>query len=315
MSNHQHPIRARQILLRRRFRAWWTALPGNTRGALWVLLSCFAFSLMAVCIKILGRTLPVFELVTLRSALALVLIAPALARAGPTSLRTTRFNAHLLRSAFGMGALTSFFLAVTHLELALASTLGFTRNLFLIVLAVLLLGERIRWRRTTATLIGFGGVVICVQPGATVFDYWTLAGLSFALFGAGVTVTVKKLTSTEPPLTIMFWTYVLMGLMALVPALFVWQWPTRPEWLLIVAFAACSAVGQATVVRGLRVGEATAVAPFDYSRLLYAAVLGWLFFGELPAPSTWLGATVIIASTVYIAVREARLRRPAAPPV
>lgn len=261
---------------------------------------------MAVCIKIAGRTMSVWELVALRTAFALLVIAPSCYRAGTRFLVTRRPGAHFFRSVLGMGGLVSFFFAVTHLDLALATTLGFTRALFVILLALLFLREKVRWRRSLATAVGFLGVVICVQPGADTFNPWTLVALAFALFGAGVTTMVKRLTSTESPLTIVFYTYVQMGLMAVVPAYLTWTTPSFNELAIVALMGICSVAGQSCMVYGLRAGDATAVTPFEYSRLLFAAVFGYFLFAEVPANQTWLGGAVIIASTVYIAIREAR---------
>ncbi len=286
----------------------WSALPGNARGAAWIMLASLAFSAMGVCMKVLGQTLDVWVMVVLRTLVALAVIAPMAIRAGPRALTTRHLPVHLLRSFLGMGGLVSFYLAVTHLELALATALFFTRVLFMIVLAALFLGEIVRWRRTAATLLGFAGVLVCVAPGESGFEPWTIAPLIGACFAAGVSTTVKRLTRTEAPITIMLWTYLLMGSMALVPALLAWRTPTAVEIALVVAMGICSALGQGAMVLGLRAGEATAVAPFEYSRLLYATLFGFLFFAELPGTRTWVGVAIIAGSTLYIAYREARLR-------
>lgn len=293
--------------------ARWSALPGNVRGALWVLLASLAFSLMAVCIRLVGERLGVWEIVALRTVVALALLAPAAVRAGPGVLRTERPGAHLLRALLGMCGLVSIFFALTHLQLALAITLGFTRVLFVIVLAVLFLGERIRWRRTLATLAGFGGVLVCVWPDSGGFDPWTLAALSGALFAASVSTMIKRLTRTEAPLTIMLWTYIVMGTAAIAPAWWTWRTPTAMDLALIALMGLVSAIGQSAMVLGLRAGEVTAVTPFEYSRLIYSVALGFALFAEIPSANTWAGAAIIVASTLYIALREARLQREPAP--
>lgn len=282
-------------------------LPNNLRGAVWILVASLGFSFMAVCIKVLGDTMDVWQVIAWRSWIALLILSPGLWRARRTVLRTTSPGTHLLRSLLGMGGLTCFFLALIHLDMALATTLGFTRILFVIVLAVLLLGEVIRWRRTAATLVGFVGVLVCVQPGDGAFDPWTLAALLAALFSAGVTVFIKRLTRTESPLTIMAWSYIIMGVVTTLPTLVLWRTPTLTELALVAASAVASAWGQSCMVLGLRAGEATVVAPFEYTRLLYAGALGFFLFQEVPASSTWLGGAIIIGSTAYIGVREARL--------
>ena len=284
----------------------WAKLPPNTRGALWILVAALGFSGMTVCLKLLSKTMPVWEMVVLRAMFSILIISPALIRTGPTVLRTRRLKTHLFRSLLGMGGLVGMYIALAHLDLALVTTLGFTRTLFVILLAVLFLGEVVRWRRTAATIVGFLGVIVCVQPGDS-FDPWTLAGLGAALFAAGVMTLVKRLTTTESPLTILLWTYLLMGSIALIPALFVWRAPSAYELFIIALMGVFSTWGQTCMVHGLRVGETTAVAPFEYTRLLYAALLGFLIFGEVPNSSTWYGGVLIIGSTIYIAMREHRL--------
>jgi drug/metabolite transporter (DMT)-like permease len=273
-----------------------------------MLAAAAAFSMMAVCMKVIGRTLPVWEMLVLRALFALTVLAPAIVRAGPKVLATTRPGAHLLRNVIGMSAVVSFYYALAHLELALVTTLSFTRTLFVILLAVAFLGERVRWRRTVATLAGFAGVVVCVQPGSTAFDPWTLVALTGALGTAGVSTAIKRLTTTESPLTIVALSYVIMGSLAAIPAALDWHAPNVQEVALVAFMGLLSAAGQSCMVRGLRDGEATAVAPFDYSRLIYSAALGYLLFAEVPSAATWAGGAIIISSTLYIAVREARLR-------
>lgn len=282
------------------------------RGAVWILLASLFLSAMAATLKFAGEVMSVFELLLIRSVLALMLLLPALAAGRFAAVRTRRPMAHLGRSLLGACGFSLFFLTVQHIDLTLATTLGFTRNLFVVVLAALFLGEIIRLRRTSATLIGFLGVLVCVRPTGDTFDPWVLGGIGFALIAAFVTVTVKQLTKTEAPLTIIFYTYVYMGLAAVVPALATWQTPTGYELLLVLGVALFSTLGQACMVHGLRAGEATAVTPFEYTRILYAFILGYVLFGEIPTASTWFGAAIIIGSTGYIAYR-ARLRGHSAP--
>ncbi len=295
--------------LRARLTEFWYALPPNSRGAVWIIAAAACFSLMAVCVKAAGRTLPVFELIVLRTVFAVLFLTPLCYRVGRGVLVTRHWKPHIVRSVLGIGGAASFYFAVAHLELALVTTLGFTRTLFIIVLALIFLGEVIRWRRSLATAVGFVGVLICMQPGTASFDPWTLAGLSFALFAAGVTTAIKRLTVTESPLTILIYTYLLMGVIALVPALLTWHAPDATELCLMALIAAFSIIAQGCVIQGLKIGELTALAPFEYSRLLFAALFGYLFFAEVAGLNTWMGAAVIVMSTLYIALREAQLGR------
>lgn len=287
----------------------WVRLPGTVRGALWTLLAAVGFTGMSVCIKYAAETLPVWEIVVLRAVFALAIFAPAMVRAGNSLWRTERFGAHFFRSVLGVCGISTMMLSIAHLDLALATTLGFTRSLFMILLAVMFLGEMVRWRRSAATLVGFIGIVVCMQPDQGNIDLWVLVALLAALFAAGVTTMIKRLTTTEPPLRIIVLSYFMIAAMAAIPASFVWTMPTVDELLTIALMGVFSAWGQTCMVHGLRAADATIVVPFEYSRLLYAALIGFMLFEEVPSLWTWIGSAVIVSSTLYIALREAYLGR------
>lgn len=288
----------------------WGALPGNFRGILWALLAALAFSCMQVVIKEAGQTLPVWQILLLRSLISLAFIAPAVFQAGVTSLKTTRPRAHATRALLGFGGISTLVLSLKHLDLTIVATLGFSSTFFVILFAALFLGERIVRARTLATVIGFIGVLICLNPGAGGFDPWALVMLASAVFAAGVHTTIKSLTGTERPTTILFWSY--FGIMALsaIPAYFTWVEPSWRDLALIGALAVCTTLGQSCIVLALRAGEAVAVAPCSYTRILYATGFGFFLYGALPALSTVLGASIIISSTLYLAVRERRSALP-----
>lgn len=289
----------------------WSRVPGNIRGAIWVLLAGLGFMGMNVSLKVLGERMSVWELLFLRSVFAFLVIAPMMARHGFTHVRTRKIGGHLWRAALGFGGIFFLTLALAKLPLAMVTTLGFTRTLFMIVLAALFLGEAIRWRRSLATVVGFGGVVVCVQPGAESFDPWTVLAIAQAVFAALVSTTVKRLTVTEHPLTILFYTYGFMAMFAIAPTVVEWRTPELWEIGIVAGMGLCTAAGQYCMVCGLRAGEATVVVPFEYARLLYAAGIGFVLFGEVPGVSTIGGGAIIIGSTLYIALREAGLAKAA----
>jgi drug/metabolite transporter (DMT)-like permease len=285
--------------------ARWLALPGNIRGAIWIMLAAFWLTCMAVAIKLAGKTLSPWQIVLVRAWIALILVSPAIYRQGLGSLRTSRPLIHVMRSVFGFCGIITFVFAITHLNLALATTLGFTRTLFVIILAILFLGERLNLKRALATLAGFCGVVICTQPGSDgAFDEWMLVGLATAVFAAAVSTSVKNLTRTEAPLTILVWSYVIMGTFAAIPAFLTWKTPNLYELAVICLMSCFSALGQTCSVLGLRAGDATAVTPFDYSRLIYATAAGFFIFSEVPKTATLLGALIIVGATLYIALQS-----------
>lgn len=288
------------------FIARWQALPGNFRGIVWGLLAALAFSCMQVAIKEAGRTLPVWQILVLRSAFALALISPALYGAGLASLATKRPKMHVFRALLGFGGISTLVLSLKHLDLTIVATLGFSSTLFVILFAWAFLGERIVRDRTLATVVGFVGVLICLKPGPEGVDPWALVMLASAVFAASVHTAIKSLTGTERPTTILFWSYIGIMSLAAIPCYLTWVEPSLADIGMVAAMAVCTTAGQTCMVMSLRAGEAVAVAPCSYTRIIYATLFGFFLFGELPAWTTFAGAAVIVASTLYLALRERR---------
>lgn len=281
-------------------------MPDFARGALWMLAATAVYSVQGLLVKLLGQRLSPFEVAFFRCLFGLLLLLPFLA--GTRSYRISGSPwMHLLRALVGVSGMFCGFYAVTYLPLATATAITFTKPLFLIVLAVLFLGEEVRWRRWTATAVGFIGVLIVARPGSEAFSPAMLVALLGSFLIADVAVLVKKLSATDRNVTIMFYFGVITTIVAAVPAWFVWQTPLGLEWLLLVFVGGAASLGQYCTLRALRVAEATAVMPFDYARLLFAGVFGFVFFAEVPDGWTLLGIGVLVGSTLYIAQREMRL--------
>ncbi len=285
-----------------------SSIPANGQGALWMLLGGLLFSLMSLGIKFLGEGMDSFQIAFLRALFGLIAILPFALRRGIRPLKTKVFHLHLFRAIVGVSGMLSIFYAITHLPLADAVALTFTRPLFLILLAVLFLGEIIRWRRWTATLVGFLGVLVMVQANAS-FELASAVALFGALMVALVSVFLKKLSVTEAPTTMMLYFGVMASLFSLLPALLVWVPPSWEELLILAVIASLGSGANFCAIRAFAVGEATAVAPFDYTRLIFSGVLGYLVFSEIPTLGMIIGALIIVGSSLYIVRRESGLGR------
>ena len=281
-------------------------LAPNLRGALWVLCAAVCFTLMGTLVKLLGREFDSFQLAFFRALFGLLAVVPFILRGGGAAMRTTRPILHLVRAVGGTAAMFCGFYALTHLSFADAVSISYARTLFLIPLAVMFLGEVVRKRRWTATGIGFLGVLIMLRPGDDIAPA-TFVAIFGAFVVAGVTVMIKKLSETERPETLIFYFGCISTTAALLPALAVWRSPGLDDLALLMLVGAAGAIGQYCIIRGYKTGEATAVIPFDYARLLFAGAIGIIVFAETPDAWTLTGAMVIVASTLYIALREARL--------
>ncbi len=276
-----------------------------------MLASALGFACMAALVKLLGTTgLHSTQIVFFRAAVGLLAVLPFLARAGwATAVPRYPFR-HVYRAGTGLAAMVCGFYAFTHLPLATATAITFAQPLFMVLLAVLFLGEVVRWRRWTATLVGFAGVLVILRPGVESLQFASLAALGNAFFVAASAAQVKAMPGEERDLTLLF-TFGLFSAIALaVPAALVWRMPSLEQAGLLLLMGLLGVSSQAAVIRAYRVGaEASFVAPFDYLRLLAATLFGVVLFAEIPDIWTGVGAVLIIGSALYLARREAMKRR------
>ena len=298
-----------------RWAARWKALPDNARGGAWVLLGAAGFTVMGGFVKVLGQSLDSFQILFFRAAVALAIITPLVLRAGIANVVRTRVPLlHAARACAGFMAMVCGFYALTRLPLATVTAVTFTKALFVIILASLFLAEPVSWRRWAATVIGFLGVIMMLRPGEGAFDLAMLAAIGQAAAVAVAVLLVKSFPAGERHLTILFYFSLLSTLMAIGPAIAVWRDPTWELLGLALLMGALGLASQAAVIHGYRMGEASALAPLDYSRLLFATMIGLVVFMEVPDTWSILGAAIIIGSTLYVARHEANGGSPPARP-
>ncbi len=289
------------------------SLSPNLEGALWMLASALVFTANGVLVKALAETgMSFFQIALARAGFALLAILPFVYLAGWRALRTAYPGTHVIRAVCGAGAMLSGFYALSHLPLADVTAIGFTTPLFATILAILFLGETVRWRRWTATLVGFGGVLIMLRPGALLSGEGIaldgfLAALGMAAGIAVAVIMVKRLPKSEHQAVMLLWFCLASIALAVVPAIQAWQNPSLEQWLMLAGVGVIGVSGQSLIIRAYRAGEASFVAPFDYSKILFAMAFGFLFFAEIPEIWTLAGAAVIVASSLYIAQREVKL--------
>jgi drug/metabolite transporter (DMT)-like permease len=285
-------------------------LPPAVPAAVWMLLGCLCFSSMNGIVRHLSQQeLPTLVIVFFRSLFGLLAMLPWLLRPGLASLRPGRIDLHTLRVALALVAMVAWFYGLGLMPLAEATALSFTTPLFASIAAVLILGEVMRARRWTAILVGFAGAMIILRPGFAEFTTATACVLGAALLMAISQTVVKLLAPLEHANATVFWLVLMMTPLSLLAALFDWQTPTLSQlaWLLLLGVVAT--LGHQALARALRGAEATALYPLDFTRLVFASAIGYLAFAEAPDSWTWIGAAVIVSSSVYIARREAVLRR------
>lgn len=192
------------------------------------------------------------------------------------------------------------------LPLAEATSLGFTAPLFATLGAVFFLHEIVRFRRWFAILFGFIGTLIILRPGLQIITPEALYILIGAIFVAGGFMLVKILSKTESPTTMVLFMALFLTPLSLIPALFVWVWPSPEAWIWLIIVGTTATCGHLLFNRAFAVTDVTAVLPFDYCRLIFAAGIGLFMFNEMPDMWTWIGGSVIFSSTIYIANRESK---------
>lgn len=274
------------------------------RGALWMVFSCATFACMAAIIRHLSAELSPLEIVFFRNLFGLLVLLPWLAREGLGGVRTRKLPLYVARSIVGLTAMFAWFSALGMMPLADAVALNFTVPLFAIIASILLLHERVGIHRWSATLVGFAGTVVILRPGVTEFSLGAAFALGSAAGFALSMALIKILSRTESPATIVFYQGLIMTPLSLIPALLVWQTPSWVELAWLLGLGALATAAHLGLARAFSIAEASSIVPIDFVRLPFAAAFGYFLFGEAVDLWTWVGAAIIIASTVYIARRE-----------
>jgi drug/metabolite transporter (DMT)-like permease len=288
-------------------RRQWHRLQPATRAVFWALMAALTFSLMGMLIKLLGQRYNPIEVAFFRSSFGIIPLLPFLFQGGFGSFRTAHPFQHLFRGTLGVIGMFMGYWSVTKLPLALSTAISFTAPLYMIFMAVLFLGETVRWRRGTATFAGFLGVLVIVRPFNGEISLPMIVALAGAFISACTITLVKRMSGTERPATIVFYLSLISMIISGIPAIFIWKNPDGFDLLLFLVTGLSGGAGQVMITQAYAEGEATAVAPIDYLRLFFAILFGFGIFGEVPTLYTLLGSTIIIVSTLYIARREREL--------
>lgn len=283
--------------------------PRVLRGILLMLFSTFLFAGMHATIRTVSAELHAFEIAFFRNLFGFLIVVPWLVRYGVGPLRTRRPGLHLLRVAFNIVAMLSFFMALTIAPLAEVTALNFTAPIFATLLAIPIFKETVRLRRWTAILIGFAGVLLILRPGFGAISTGQILALLAAMAWSCALLVIKRLGETDSSITIIAWMALLMIPASFVPALFVWQTPSLGAlgWLVLIGLLGNG--GQLAMTESLKMADTSIVMPIDFFKLIWVAALGYVLFAEVPDLFVWIGAAVIFASTAYIAYREQQLAR------
>ena len=275
------------------------------KGIGWMLVYAALISGMHIGVRFVADTgMHPFEIAFFRNIFGLIMVIPWFIRFGWQPLKTNRLGMLIARGAINTICMLSFFMALSFVPLAEVTALSFTAPIFATLLAILVFGEKIGYRRWGAIFLGLSGVFIILRPGFEVIGLGQWLVLTSAIGWGVCLIIIKLLGKTESAVTITTYMSLVMAPMTFIPALFYWTWPTGEQfgWLIVVGMLGGG--GQLAMTQSLRLADTHVVTPFDYTRLLFVALLGYLIFDQIPDRYVWLGGTLIFISVAFIAYRE-----------
>jgi len=287
-------------------------LAPNVHGALWMLASAVGFTVMMTLIKYLGGDYSAALQTFYRQLAGFLVLLPLILRQGRAAYRTTRPGILFFRSAAGTIGLILSFYAFQKMPLADANALSFTRTLWLVPLAAFVVREKVGPLRIGAALVGFLGVLLMVRPGAGgefAIGLPALAMLASSFLFALTITGMKVMTRDHSPTVLLVWA-VTLGLVLSIPgAIIDWKWPTPVDLALLALMGVFGTITQGCYIKGMQIGDAAAMAPIDYSRLVFTVAAGFFLFHEIPSVWTLSGAAIVVGSTLFITWREQQLAK------
>jgi drug/metabolite transporter (DMT)-like permease len=277
-------------------------------GIAFVVLMTMCFSSLDASAKHFSTELPLWVLLWGRYFFNFLFVALFFLRGAPKDIIYTRnIKLQILRSILLVASTLTFWLALMFLPLADCVVILFVSPLLVTILAAPLLGERVGRHRWTAVILGFVGMIVVMRPGFTIFDWSSMLPFITAFFYAGVQISTRILGRTEGALTTLLYSSAGGAIVCTIGVLFYWVTPSIEQWLVLAWMGFLGALGHYLMIRAYKIAPASLLAPFDYTTLIWATVLGFVVFGDLPDTGTFLGAIIIMSSGLYLIRCESRL--------
>ena len=261
-------------------------------------------AVMVTGVKLLSSNLHPFEIAFFRCFFGLLIILPFVINNYTFTVKTKNFKIHILRSAINCISMLTWFTAIGLMSLEKATALGFTTPLFATLLAVIFLKEIIKLHRTLALIIGFVGIIIIIRPGYIDVGFGTYLMLVASMSWAFVLIIIKRLARSDSSLTIIFYMLAIMTPITLIICIPFWQNPSLYELLIFLCMGLGGLIAHLCLIKSLKIADTTLVMPFQYFKLLWASLIGFVIFFEKPDTLTWVGGTVVFLAVIYITYRE-----------
>jgi len=278
-------------------------------AVLLMLYAGFSSSLLHLGVRFVGTELPSIEVVFLRSLFTLLMTAPFVFRPGKMAWRSNNMPLQILRGAIGVASMWTWYYALVHMPLADAAVLSFTTPIFITIGAAIYFREVVGPVRASAVVLGLIGATVVLKPGIETISLAAIAAVGSSILWAISLLIAKDLARSDSSITISFYQPLLIAPIAGLATIPVWVMPSGGTWLILVGMGMVAALGNYCYIQALRMTEASTLMPADYVRLLWMVCWGYIIFSEIPGWSTWLGAALIVGSTLFVTWREARIAR------
>ena len=278
------------------------------RAVFWMLLSCFAISLLAALGRLTGQIgVHPFQTVFCRILFAFLILLPFILQKGLQNIKTLQLKFYNLRAFIGMIAMWSWFYAITLIPIGDQTALSFLAPSFMTIGAALIFRETVKSHRYIAVFAGFFGTFIILRPGILEIDIGHLIALLSAVAMGCSMLIIKKLTRHDEPIIILFISHLIMLPLALIPAIVFWEWHGNFVWLLLFSTGPLAVIGHFSLTKAFSLTDVSFIAGIDYARLPFAVLFGWILFGEISDIWTWIGASIIFLSSLHSIRREINL--------
>ena len=272
-------------------------------------------SFMGAGVKLLSNELHPIIICFYRCLMGLIIITPFVARNNFKALQTDNMRLQIFRALINIISMICWFSAIGMMHFEKATALGFTTPLFTTVLAVLILGEVIRFHRTAALLLGFIGILIIIRPGYMPFEFGTILMLIASFSFSFVLIFVKKLSATDSSLTIIFYHLLYMTPAFFILSFFYWENINLSQLIIFILMGASGLLSHWCLAQAFKMSDTTFVMPLQFTKLIWASLIGLFIFSEQPDIWTWVGGVIIFISVVYITYREAFKKRGTLKPI
>ena len=286
-----------------------------TQVALLAIGATFFGSFMGACVKLLSDDLHPVIICFYRCLMGLIIITPFIIKNNFQALQTDNMRLQILRALINIISMICWFTAIGMMHLEKATALGFTTPLFTTVLAVIVLGEVIRFHRTAALLLGFIGILIIIRPGYVPFEFGTVLMLIASFSFSFVLIFVKKLSATDSSLTIIFYHLIYMTPVFFILSLFYWENINLNQLIIFTLMGASGLLSHWCLAQAFKMSDTTFVMPLQFTKLIWASLIGLFIFAEQPDIWTWVGGIIIFISVVYITYREAFKKKGTSKPI